>query len=92
MIGRTSCPRLAARARLQYDRHSQRHLLLYPERGLTLNPSAVAIVRLCDGERSVAEIARRIAAQHVGATQEQVEGDVLAFLESLWQRGLVTVG
>lgn len=92
MISLESCPRLAARARLHYDRHAQQHLLLYPERGLALNPSALAILRMCDGSRSVAEIAKRLGARQVGATQEQVERDVLGFVESLAARGLLTTG
>ena len=32
----TSRPRLAAKARLRYDRKSSRYMLLYPERGLVL--------------------------------------------------------
>ena len=36
-------PRLAGKARLRFDRRSARHLLLYPERGLVLSPTAAEI-------------------------------------------------
>jgi pyrroloquinoline quinone biosynthesis protein D len=75
-----SCPRLARKARLRPDPPSGRTLLLFPEHGLELNDSAAAILALCDG-RPAAEIARTLAAPL---------DDVLAFLDRLGERGLVT--
>jgi hypothetical protein len=74
-----SRPRLSRKARAHKDRLSGRTLLLYPEHGLVLNDSAAAIVALCDG-RSIAEIAGTLAAPLA---------DVLAFLATLGERGLV---
>jgi pyrroloquinoline quinone biosynthesis protein D len=76
----TSRPRLAAKARLRWDKREAKYLLLYPERGLLLNDSAGAIVRLVDGRRTVEEIAGEL---HAPAE------DVVAFLERLSERGLV---
>ena len=75
-----SRPQLARRARLRTDRLTGETLLLYPEHGLVLNPSAAAILRLCDG-RSVADIATELSAPI---------DDVLEFLAALGDRGLVT--
>lgn len=75
-----SRPQLARKARLRTDKLSGETLLLYPEHGLVLNPSAAAIVRLCDG-RSVRDIAAELAAPL---------DDVLEFLAALRDRGLVT--
>ena len=72
--------RLAPKARLRTDRLTGETLLLYPEHGLVLNPSAAAILRLCDG-RSVRDIAAELSAPL---------GDVLEFLTTLSDRGLVT--
>jgi pyrroloquinoline quinone biosynthesis protein D len=55
-------PRLAARARLRWDRIDGRYLLLYPERGLALNESAAAILRLCDGSRTIDDIVTELVA------------------------------
>jgi coenzyme PQQ biosynthesis protein PqqD len=55
-------PRLAARARLRWDRVDGRYLLLYPERGLALNESAAAILRLCDGSRTIDAIVTELVA------------------------------
>ncbi|MGH9886681.1 MAG: PqqD family peptide modification chaperone [bacterium] len=75
-----SRPRLARKARLREDRIAGQTLLLYPEHGLVLNPSAAAIVRLCDG-RSVQDIASELSAPL---------DDVLELLDALSDRGLVT--
>jgi coenzyme PQQ biosynthesis protein PqqD len=82
-------PRLAARARLREDRLSGRTMLLYPERGLALNASAAAIVRLCDARHTVAEIVAALAADRPEA-RATIAADVTALLEALGARGLVT--
>ena len=52
-------PTLAAKARLRWDRQTSRYLLLYPERGLVLNPTAADVVQLCTGEHTVGAIVDR---------------------------------
>ena len=84
-----SRPRLAARARLRYDRHAAEWLLLYPERGLALNTQAAAIARLLTGEHSVQEIVTHLLAEFPTASRDAIERDVLAFLQSLEARCLV---
>jgi hypothetical protein len=74
-----SRPQLARKARLRTDRLTGETLLLYPEHGLVLNPSAAAILRLCDG-RAAGDIATELGAPL---------GDVLDFLTALSERGLV---
>lgn len=90
-ISRASRPRLAPKARYRWDRHSKKHILLYPERGLVLNGSAAEILGLCDGARTVEEIARTLAARTSG-THETIEADVLAFLDTMHKRALVIDG
>jgi Coenzyme PQQ synthesis protein D (PqqD) len=79
-VSADSRPQLARKARLKADRLTGDTLLLYPEHGLVLNPSAAAILRLCDG-RSAGDIAGELAAPL---------DDVLEFLTQLSDRGLVT--
>ena len=78
-VSADSKPQLARKARLRTDRISGETMLLYPEHGLVLNPSAAAILRLCDG-RSVRDIAAELGAPLA---------DVLEFLATLSERGLV---
>ncbi len=82
-------PSLASMARLARDRAGGRDILLYPERGLALNAVASAVARRLDGRRTVATIAAEVAASFADAPRASVERDVLAFLEQLWERGLV---
>ena len=82
VLSADSRPQLARKARLRTDRLTGETLLLYPEHGLVLSPSAAAILRLCDG-RSIGDIAAELAAPI---------DDVLEFLATLSERGLVTWG
>ena len=82
-------PRLARKASLRYDRFAGNDILLYPERGLSLNPVGAAVVRLCDGGHTVAEIIAALVASFPGAPADEVERDVIAFLERLRERALL---
>jgi coenzyme PQQ biosynthesis protein PqqD len=89
VIGAQSRPRLASKARLRYDRQGERYLLLYPERGLALNGTAVDVVRLCTGEHTVARIVEELAGKYTDQPPDVVEREVLTFLTTLADRGLV---
>jgi len=88
-IGPAFVPRLARKARLRLDRHSGKHMIVYPERGLELNDAAAAIAKKCDGTRSIATIADELAGEHEGAAREEIERDVVAFVADLRARGLL---
>jgi pyrroloquinoline quinone biosynthesis protein D len=79
-------PKLVAGARLRFDKIDQKHLLLSPERGLLLNETATAILELCDGTRTVAEIAAQLRARWPQAD----ESEVAAFVARLRERGLLS--
>ena len=72
-------------ARLDFDPVRQRHVLLYPEGTVLLNDSGAAILQLCDGQRSVSEIAR-ILQERYGS---DVTADVVEYLSGLAERELV---
>lgn len=79
-------PRLVTGARLQYDEVREEHMLLVPEGVVRLNPTAVAVLELCDGGRSVDEIVSTLSARYEGA---DVRDDVQGLVEGLSQKGLV---
>ena len=54
-------PRLASRARLKFDSVANQEMLLFPEAALLLNETGAAIVRLCDGDRSIDQIVDGLA-------------------------------
>jgi pyrroloquinoline quinone biosynthesis protein D len=78
-------PALWRLARMDFDPVRQKHVLLYPEGTVLLNETGAAILQLCDGRRSVAEIA--------GVLQERygsdVTADVIAYLSGLAERELI---
>jgi coenzyme PQQ biosynthesis protein PqqD len=91
MIDSQARVRLAARVRLRFDRHSGKHVLLYPERGLELNASGERIAALLGERRAVAELVELVAAGVSDTPRAVVERDVLAFLRALDDRGLLEV-
>ncbi len=88
MLSTSARPRLAGKARLRFDRKSTRYMLLYPEKGLVLNPTGADILKLCTGEHTVAAIVEQLAAKYSKAAAE-VEPEVVAFLQTMADRGLV---
>jgi pyrroloquinoline quinone biosynthesis protein D len=79
-------PRLVTGARLRYDEVREEHLLLIPEGVVRLNPTAAAVLELCDGERSLDDIAGALSARYAGA---DVGDDVRELIDAMVQRGLV---
>lgn len=88
MISAETRFRLAAKTRLRFDRKSSRYMLLYPERGLLLNPTAADVLQRCDGERTVGSIVAELARQY-SHDVPKVEREVLDFLQTMADRGLV---
>ena len=90
MIDRDTRVCLAKHARLRDDPRTGKPILLAPERGLELNATGARIARLCAEARAVGDIVDRLAGESDGGTaRAQIEQDVLAFLRSLEERGLV---
>jgi len=83
-------PALAPRVRIQKDRVTGGSALLYPEGVLLLNPTGEAIVALCDGVRTVAQITAQLAAQYL-VTADELTGDVESYLNRLIERRLLMI-
>ena len=79
-------PRLADGARLQYDDVREEHLLLVPEGAVRLNATAAQVLELCDGRRSLEEIAGTLSERYNGA---DVADDVRELLGGMVEHGLV---
>jgi pyrroloquinoline quinone biosynthesis protein D len=80
-------PRVAAKARLQWDGVRNRHILLYPEGLVALNPTAAEILGLCDGRRTVDEIVAALSGKY---ESQDITTDVQELLAGLAAKGLVT--
>jgi pyrroloquinoline quinone biosynthesis protein D len=81
-------PKLAPKAKLRLDPKTGKYVLLYPEKGLLLNPTGAAILKLCTGERTLSAIVSTLAAEFQSDAQV-LQGEVLAFVKGLLDRGLV---
>jgi pyrroloquinoline quinone biosynthesis protein D len=60
-------PRLASKVRLRWDSVRGKAMLLYPEGILVLNPTAQAVLELCDGQRTLQEIVKELARRFDGS-------------------------
>jgi pyrroloquinoline quinone biosynthesis protein D len=80
-------PRLGRGVKLRWDRTRERHVLLLPETVVVLNATGAAILELCDGQRSVAEIVAALRERY----GDVPEGEVVAYLAELVRRRRVEV-
>lgn len=87
-LASTSKPSLARKVRLRYEEVRKVDLLLLPERVVKLNPTGAAILRLCDGQKTVGEIAQQLETEF---GQTGLEKDVLEFLQTVSEQGWVEV-
>ena len=81
----SSRPALWRLARLDFDPVRQRRVLLYPEGAILLNDTAAEILELCDGTRTIADIARELGARY----DADVTQDVADYLSQLADREVV---
>jgi pyrroloquinoline quinone biosynthesis protein D len=83
----TDRPSLARHVRLTFDPVRGRHVLLTPEVVTVLNGTGAAVLALCDGKRTVAEIVAELRGRY-----ERVEDDeVRLFLDRLAAKGCLEV-
>ena len=79
-------PKLATGVRLHHDKVREQYVLLFPEGALVLNDTAVEVLELCDGERSLDDVAAVLSERYEGA---DVRDDVSELLDGIGERGLV---
>ncbi len=89
LIGATSRPLLPRHIKLRHDDARDRWTILAPERVFTPDPIAVAVLQLCDGNRTVETIAAELA-QTYNAPQARILADIAALLQDLADKGVVT--
>jgi len=81
----SSVPTLWRLARLDFDQVRQQHVLLYPEGAMLLNETGAAVLELCDGQRSIVDIARILRDKY----HADVTTDVTEYLSSLAEREFI---
>ncbi|WP_236790814.1 pyrroloquinoline quinone biosynthesis peptide chaperone PqqD [Amycolatopsis sp. GM8] len=80
-------PRLARHVRLTFSEARQRHILLHPETVVVLRGSGAAILELCDGRRTVAEIETELRRRY----RDVPDDEVRRFLTGLVARRCVEI-
>jgi pyrroloquinoline quinone biosynthesis protein D len=83
-----SIPSIWRLARLNFDPVRKQHVLIYPEGAMLLNDSGAAILELCDGQRSISEIARILDERY----HCDVLADVTQYLSALAEKEFIRVG
>jgi len=87
VITTATIPAIWRLARLDFDQVRQQRVLLYPEGVVLLNDTGAAILELCDGRRSIGDIAATLNERY----QCDVTADVIEYLSQLVERELVRV-
>jgi coenzyme PQQ biosynthesis protein PqqD len=81
-------PKLAPKAKLRLDAKTGKYILLYPEKGLLLNATGAAILKLCTGDHTLSQIITRLASEFQ-SEPAALEPEVLTFVQGLPDRGLL---
>lgn len=90
MIAAAAVPALRPGVKFRFDKAREAWVLLAPERLFMPDEIAVEVLKLVDGERSVAAIVDALAAAFA-APREVIETDVVAMLEDLRGKGALAV-
>lgn len=88
MVDRETKPKLPPYLKLRHDAGRDRWVLLAPERVLTPDQTAVAVLQLCDGEQTVTEIAAKLAKEY-SAPVDVIAADIVELLQDLADKGYV---
>ena len=88
IIERETRPHLPAYLKLRHDAGRGRWILLAPERVLTPDDTAVAVLKLCDGKRTVEEIVEALAKEY-SAPVDVIRADVVDLLQGLADKGYI---
>ena len=89
MIGAASKPALPRHIKLRHDAVRDRWTVLAPERVFSPDAIAVAVLKLCDGQRTVDDITEDLARTY-NAPKAQIQADIVAMLQDLADKGVVT--
>ncbi|KAI96298.1 pyrroloquinoline quinone biosynthesis protein PqqD [Rhodomicrobium udaipurense JA643] len=90
VVSARSAPKMPRHVRLRFDPVRGRHAVLAPERVYWPDDIAVDILKLCDGERTIAAMSATLAAEYA-APVETIEADVLEFIQGWMDLRLLTL-
>ncbi|MFW2392471.1 MAG: pyrroloquinoline quinone biosynthesis peptide chaperone PqqD [Alphaproteobacteria bacterium] len=88
IVSRESKPQMPPYLKLRHDAGRGRWVLLAPERILTPDQIAVEVLQLCDGKRTVEDIAAKLAEEY-SAPVDVIAKDVVELLQDLADKGYI---
>jgi len=88
IVAAASRPALPRHIKLRHDTARDSWTILAPERVFTPDAIAVAVLKLCDANRTVEDIAIELARTY-NAPQDRILGDITAMLQDLADKGVV---
>ena len=90
IVSASAKPALPRHVKLRHDAARNAWTILAPERVFTPDPIAATVLQLCDGKRSVDEIADELS-RNYNAPKERILADIISMLQELADKGVVTV-
>ena len=88
LVGADSKPVLPRHIKLRHDSVRDRWTILAPERVFSPDPVALAVLQLCDGRRTVDDIAQELT-RNYSAPKAQILSDVIEMLQDLVDKGVL---
>ncbi|BAQ17787.1 MULTISPECIES: pyrroloquinoline quinone biosynthesis peptide chaperone PqqD [Methyloceanibacter] len=88
VVDRATKPVMPRYLKLRHDAGRDRWVLLAPERIMTPDAIAVEVLKLCDGERTVEDIAAKLAEEY-SAPVDVITADVTELLQDMADKGYI---
>lgn len=88
IVGAETRPRIPRHIKLRHDAGRGRWIILAPERVFNPDEVAVAVLKRCDGAKSVGEIATELSAEY-DAPRDVVLRDIVEMLQDLADKGVI---
>ena len=86
-IAETSKPVLAVGCK--WGGTEEEPLVLFPEGAMKVKATGLAILALCDGERTFVDIVEELQRQYFGADPKRIREDATTFLQQLHDKRIV---
>jgi pyrroloquinoline quinone biosynthesis protein D len=81
-------PALPKHIKLRHDPGRGRWIILAPERVFEPDDTAVEVLKLCDGQRTVQAIAEQLATDY-NAPLLEIQGDIVQLVQDLADKGVL---
>ena len=88
VITAASKPAMPPYIKLRHDAGRNRWIILAPERLFDPDEIAVEVLKLCDGVRTVGDIAEQLGKDY-NAPRADIEVDIISMLQDLADKGVV---